>query len=86
VQFAMQFEVLVEGDAAGETEATAAPAKPGRPPAEHTHSNPAPEPPRVPVPANPEPVTPAAAAPEKSKPDAAASGGEVVRLDRFRKK
>ncbi len=87
VQFAMQFEVLVEGDAAGETRSNGRTPQSRRDRRPSTRTAvPAPEPPRVPAPANPEPVPPAAAAPEKSKPDAPASGGEVVRLDRFRKK
>jgi hypothetical protein len=79
VQFAMQFEQVLEGAAAGEAVFDDV-AKPVRPPAEHTHSPTAADTPAVPAPANPPP--PGAA----EKPDAPASGGEVVRLDRFRKK
>jgi hypothetical protein len=87
VQFAMQFEVIVEGDSTDKAAASEAPAKPARPPAEHTHGRAASETPPVPAPANPEPAQPAAStAAEKDRPDAPGGGGEVVRLDRFRKK
>ncbi len=86
VQFALQFEEIKETGAAGtgEPESTAAPdvkdrgAEPSRPPAEHKGARPAPIA-AVPAPANPPPAT---TEPDPDKP----SGGEVVRLDRFRKK
>jgi hypothetical protein len=89
VQFGLQFEQVVEGDAppeglpaskkgGGEPANAAVAGKPRR-----TTTVPA-----VPAPANPEP---AAAADPVEKPtekptDKSAGGGEVVRLDRFRKK
>ena len=86
VQFALQFEEIKETEAAGTgaPESTAAPdvqdrgAAPSRPPAEHKGARPAPIA-AVPAPANPPPAT---TEPDPDKP----SGGEVVRLDRFRKK
>jgi hypothetical protein len=86
VQFALQFEEIKEtGEAgAGEPESTAAPdvkdrgVESLRPPAEHKGARPAPLA-AVPTPANPPPATDE---PDPDKP----SGGEVVRLDRFRKK
>jgi hypothetical protein len=87
VQFGLQFEEIKEGaeDAEGSKQpSTPLPAakdrgaEASRPPAEHRGARPAPVA-AVPVPANP----PAAnAGPEPDKP----AGGEVVRLDRFRKK
>jgi hypothetical protein len=50
-----------------------------RPPAEHKGSPPVAP---VPIPANPEPTATAS----DQQPDKSAAGGEVVRLDRFRKK
>jgi hypothetical protein len=87
VQFGLQFEEIKEG--AGSTEGgeqlvTPSPAGKGRaakrsrPPAEHKGAPPAPIA-AVPVPANPPTET---VAPEPDKP----TSGEVVRLDRFRKK
>jgi hypothetical protein len=61
-----------------------------RPPAEHKGTTPAIA--KVPTPANPEPADPEPANPEPAKtppdekPDKPTGGGEVVRLDRFRKK
>jgi hypothetical protein len=61
-----------------------------RPPAEHKGAPPAVA--KVPTPANPEPAAPEPTNPEVTKsssdenPDKPAGGGEVVRLDRFRKK
>ena len=89
VQFGLQFEQVVEGDAppeglpaskkgGGEPANAAVAGKPRR-----TTTVPA-----VPAPANPEPA--AAADPVEKPPekpsDKSAGGGEVVRLDRFRKK
>jgi hypothetical protein len=84
VQFGLQFEEMAEpaadapasakpsgADSAGDGKA--------RPPAEHKH---APVLTAVPTPANPEP----GAAEPGSDPDKPSGGGEVVRLDRFRKK
>jgi hypothetical protein len=82
VQFAMQFEQIAAVDAAESepetSDETAKPARRARPPAKHKQRGTA-DKPCVPVPANP-----SAAAPDK--PDTPAGGGEVVRLDRFRKK
>jgi hypothetical protein len=85
VQFGLQFEQVVEGDAppeglpaskkgGGEPANAAVAGKPRR-----TTTVPA-----VPAPANPEPA--AAADPVEKPTDKSAGGGEVVRLDRFRKK
>ena len=79
VQFGLQFEEI--GDAAadsadGEASARKDPAA-ARPPAEHKGV--APSVAAVPVPANPDPA-------ETEDPDKPSGGGEVVRLDRFRKK
>jgi uncharacterized protein len=82
VQFGMQFETLSEGEGNDATAMAGEPAKSARSPAEHVHGRAAPDAPPVPVPANPEPP-PATTA---DKPDAGSSSGEVVRLDRFRKK
>jgi len=86
VQFGLQFE---EVPATGESEADRedgeerAPTRKrsgkARPPAEHKG---APAAIAVPAPANPEPAPTA----ESKKADKPAGGGEVVRLDRFRKK
>jgi uncharacterized protein len=89
VQFGLQFEQVVEGDAApeglpaskkggGEPANAALPGKPRR-----TTTVPA-----VPAPANPEPAASADSAekPPEKPTDKSAGGGEVVRLDRFRKK
>jgi hypothetical protein len=73
VQFGLQFATLAPGEEpAGATETST----PARPPAHHDRK-PASEP--LPVAANPAP----AANPDDQQP---AGGGEVVRLDRFRKK
>jgi uncharacterized protein len=81
VQFGLQFEETAEGVAEGEQ--ASAPADkdsdPALPPAEQNDAAPAVA--AVPAPANPEAAT--APAEEPAKP---AGGGEVVRLDRFRKK
>lgn len=70
VQFGLQFEEIAEGDA-----------KPAASPSKKT---------RLPVSAVPAAaaptVVPTAADPEPPKPDKPTGGGEVVRLDRFRKK
>jgi hypothetical protein len=85
VQFGMQFEEMAgaEPQASEQTEEGAPAAKDpaaARTPAEHkamTQVNVA-----VPVPANPE----GADTTSDAQPDKPAGGGEVVRLDRFRKK
>jgi hypothetical protein len=74
VQFGLQFAVAVEGD--NSADVAPADAEAARPPARHDHSA-APAP--LPLAANP---APAAAKPDSEPP----AGGEVVRLDRFRKK
>jgi hypothetical protein len=81
VQFGLQFEEITEGVAEGE-QAGAPADKDGdeASPAEQKDVG-APAVVAVPAPANPEPAT--GTAEEPAKP---ASGGEVVRLDRFRKK
>ena len=88
VQFGLQFEEIDEAAAEtpSERRERAAPAvqdrgaEPSRPPAEHKGARPAPASPPSRAPANP----PAGshAQPDPDKP----AGGEVVRLDRFRKK
>jgi len=74
VQFGLQFAVAVEGD--NSADVAPADAEAARPPARHDHSAP---PAPLPLAANP---APAAAKPDSEPP----AGGEVVRLDRFRKK
>jgi uncharacterized protein len=99
VQFGLQFEDITAGETQGAQPGNAGAAdsagkSAARPPAEHRRSPPALA--AVPTPANPEP---AAAKPSTNKPDANKSdaqpddgpdkppgSGEVVRLDRFRKK
>jgi len=84
VQFGLQFSASGEGgeDEAGE-DATAtaekADKKAARPPARH-------ERPAAPAQALPTPANPVAAEPAAKPADAPSTGGEVVRLDRFRKK
>jgi hypothetical protein len=83
VQFGLQFEEMADAEAseqAGQGAAAAEDPDAARSPAEHkamTQANVA-----VPVPANPE----GAATTPDAQPDKPAGGGEVVRLDRFRKK
>jgi uncharacterized protein len=92
VQFGLQFEDVTASEAPGaQSSATDSAGKSAaRPPAEH--KRPPPTLAAVPTPANPEP---AAAKPDATKPDATKpddgpdkppGSGEVVRLDRFRKK
>jgi uncharacterized protein len=85
VQFGLQFEeVGPEGAESGTKPAPAAAKKGGgtrRPPAEQKPRT-TPGITAVPAPANPEP----AASNEHNEPDKPGGGGEVVRLDRFRKK
>jgi hypothetical protein len=82
VQFGLQFEEIGEvasPTTAGE-QADAAETASARPPAEHKHVPPALA--AVPAPANPAPDAPGPG----TDPDKPMGGGEVVRLDRFRKK
>jgi hypothetical protein len=87
VQFGLQFEPAPEPAAEADApQGAATPAKqgeggPARPAAEHKHKRTAPPMTVVPTPANP-----AAAAGSDDDPDKPGGGGEVVRLDRFRKK
>jgi len=92
VQFGLQFEEI--GEAAGETQEDGESAPAGksrgkkRPPAEHKAGRAPPALAAVPTPANSEPADPeptkTTAGEDPDKP--AGGGGEVVRLDRFRKK
>ena len=87
VQFGLQFQ-QIEGEAveAGAPGSTVAPAEDSgettRPPAEQRPPRTTPAIAAVPTPANPPPET---SAPDDG-PEKPAGGGEVVRLDRFRKK
>jgi hypothetical protein len=80
VQFGLQFEPAPQ-EPGEQPDATAKPetAATGRPPAEHKRTSSAIA--AVPAPANP----PAAVGPDDG-PDKPIGGGEIVRLDRFRKK
>jgi uncharacterized protein len=83
VQFGLQFEEIGEGDAesAPAEQAPAATAKSPRKPAEHKSARGGtPAASALPTPANPPPAN------ADGEPDKPAGGGEVVRLDRFRKK
>jgi hypothetical protein len=92
VQFGVQFEILVATEGAEGETATDDPAKLARPPAEHRPTS---ELAAIPTPANP-PTTdsPSAKKAPAKKPeqkdtdgdDTPAGGGQVVNLDRFRKK
>ena len=77
VQFGLQFEEVTEG------QDQQAPANVPDKPVRKKRSTP--PPPAVVAPAPPA-GPPAAAAPAEPKPDKPGSGGEIVRLDRFRKK
>jgi hypothetical protein len=87
VEFGLQFEQIVEAPsgeaapAASDKQAEKARSPAERSPAEHK-TRPAPAIAAVPLPANP----PAASQDSDDDPDKPAGGGEVVRLDRFRKK
>jgi len=98
VQFGVQFEILVATEGAEGDAVTDGTAKPARPPAEHRPTS---ELATVPTPANPPTANSPSAkkAPakkpeseqkdeptDKDGPDAPTSGGQVVSLDRFRKK
>ena len=82
VQFGVQFELLVAAED-GETADAGA-----RPPAEHRATSGTTT--TVPTPANPPPANPAAADPpaaeQKNGAEPPTGGGQVVSLDRFRKK
>jgi hypothetical protein len=79
VQFGLQFEEVTEG------EERQAPANVQDKPVRKKRATP--PPPAVVAPVTSPPGPPAVvAAPAEPKPDKPASGGEVVRLDRFRKK
>jgi hypothetical protein len=88
VQFGLQFEEI--GDAAAAGEDANAPARKdrgaARPPAEHKGVTPSMA--AVPAPANaaPAPANPDPAKASADDTDKPSGGGEVVRLDRFRKK
>jgi hypothetical protein len=89
VQFGLEFQVVAHGAEAAEGAPASSPTGPKisdnpRPPAHHDTAA-APQP--LPMPANPNPTPPAAPAAETNgEPDKPSNGGEVVRLDRFRKK
>ena len=82
VQFGLQFEEVTEGEERPAPANVQEPAatKKKRQPASAPAAAPAPEPASDPKPAA---ATPS---PKREKPDKPAGGGEVVRLDRFRKK
>jgi hypothetical protein len=94
VQFALQFEA---GGDTGETSSDqlAVPASGAREPAAKRRRTPRTKGGKAPAPTAPAPTTPAVPAPSelfgegvepRDKPDRPTGGGEVVRLDRFRKK
>jgi uncharacterized protein len=76
VQFGVQFELLVADDGSENADAAA------RPPAEHRTTSGVTA---VPTPANPPPANPPAAE-QKDGSETPSGGGQVVNLDRFRKK
>jgi uncharacterized protein len=82
VQFGLQFEEVIEG------EERPAPANVQEPLATNSRKKRSPvTPPASPALTGPEtPARPAAPAAKREKPEKPAGGGEVVRLDRFRKK
>jgi hypothetical protein len=92
VQFGLEFQVVTQGAEAGDENSAPAASPTGpkiadtpRPPARHETAAGPPHP--LPTPANPNPAPASAPAAETtSEPDKPSSGGEVVRLDRFRKK
>jgi hypothetical protein len=99
VQFGVQFETLVAAEDAEGEKATDDAGKPARPPAEHRPTS---EVAAVPTPANPQTADPSTASPPPAKKppakkpaaeqkakdgaDTPAGSGQVVSLDRFRKK
>jgi hypothetical protein len=91
VQFALQFEVGAADTAGAQATAPANAEAPGAKPRRATRSKAG----KAPASATPTPPAPAVPAPSelfgesvepKDKPDRPSGGGEVVRLDRFRKK
>jgi hypothetical protein len=85
VQFGLQFEEIAEGEASQPAPGAApAPARPTAKPAGKKRPAPAPVPASAPPTAALEPGAEKPDTPDK--PDSPGSGGEVVRLDRFRKK
>ena len=88
VQFGLQFEEI--GDAAAAGEDANAPARKdrgaARPPAEHKGVTPSMAAVRAPANAAPAPANPDPAKASADDTDKPSGGGEVVRLDRFRKK
>jgi hypothetical protein len=95
VEFGLQFEQIVEGD--GKPDALPAPSLPaskkgaGEPASSAVRGKPrrtTPTVPAIPAPANPETAVALeqTAEPPEKPTDKSAGGGEVVRLDRFRKK
>jgi uncharacterized protein len=86
VQFGLQFEQAVEGNAT--PEGLPASKKGGGEPANAAPPAKQRQTPTAPAPANPEPAASAdlAEKPSEKPADKSAGGGEVVRLDRFRKK
>jgi len=86
VQFGLQFEEVADDQAQGAEGATAAKSAPKAVPKTDAAA-PKPAQPSVPVTPAVTPIVPAEAAEAgDSKPDKPSGGGEVVRLDRFRKK
>ena len=86
VQFGLQFEEVADDQAQGAEGATAAKSTPKAVPKPDAAA-PKPAQPSVPVTPAVTPIVPAEAAEAgDSKPDKPSGGGEVVRLDRFRKK
>ena len=89
VQFALQFEEIAEteGEAAAPIKAKSdKPSGKPRRPARHESLRTAPSVPPVPAPAPANPIPALKTVPTGDKPDKPSGGGEVVRLDRFRKK
>jgi hypothetical protein len=85
VQFGLQFEEVAEGEAPAEP--TQAPGKTEAKPASKKRLPPASAPAAVPTaPAEAQTAAPKSVAQEPEKPSTPTGGGEVVRLDRFRKK
>lgn len=96
VQFGLQFEEVTEsedgagdgGDVANTKDKPATKKKMPSAPVMAPIATPTPavSPPTTPLPAAPVPIAPASEKPAPDKPDKPTGGGEVVRLDRFRKK
>ncbi len=81
VEFGLKFEQIGETPQ-GQEEPSPAGKGPARAPAEHKPARKPPALAAAPAPANPEPP----ATPPPEAPDKPTAGGEIVRLDRFRKK